>query len=234
MQGTAPFSDPRSVTDLLISWKGLDDQAEEAAADLHRHSADALALLHHISERIQTGRWHTTDWNIFDVLGRVWREDAHSDTLAWLFRPWEAHGLGHNFLRDFLAEATGGRSLPNSRVIEVETRKQINRERKKIDIHVQGDGWVLAVENKIDSIESEGQTKQYAEYYTRLEKAGVSVFAVLLTRKGGPAGSGLFKPMSYRALRKVLEQNQMRCTADTAQLVGWFAEHIKNDLEKNS
>ena len=180
-----------------------------------------------ISERIETGRWHTSGWNIFDVLGQVRREDGHSDVLAWLFKPWEAHGLGDRFLREFVRAAKTG-SLPKGSVREVETRKEIGPDRKKIDIEVRGDGWVLAVENKIDA-ERSGQTDDYARHYRRLQKEG---FTVVLTRRGASAqAADFFKPMNYRTLRKILGQDQMHGTSDAAQIVQWFADHIRNNLE---
>jgi hypothetical protein len=216
---------------LLEEWEALNQQAEATAQGLQRHSSEVRTLLQEISQRIEGGRWHTTGWNVFDILGRVRLEDAHSDTLAWLFKPWEAHGLGDRFLHEFVRTATG-ESLPNGRVREVETRKTISIGGEKIDIEVQGDGWVLAVENKIDHAEGPGQTECYAEHYRRLQNAGLAVFGVFLTLKGDSAkAAGFFQPMSYSTLRGILDQDQMRGTSDAAQVVRWFADHIRDSLE---
>jgi hypothetical protein len=186
-------------------------------------------MLQMIEGRIESGEWHTTGWNVFDVLGRVRLEDAHSDMLAWLFSPWEAHGLGARFLREFVLAATG-RQLPNARVHDCCTRRRLGPEAGIIDIEVLGDSWVLAVENKIDAGESPGQTTGYAEHYRRLEEAGLAVFCVFLTRQGEDAeADGIFKPLSCASLRKILKR--MQGTDDAMQLLRWFADNIRNNLE---
>ncbi|MFN0165948.1 MAG: PD-(D/E)XK nuclease family protein [Bryobacteraceae bacterium] len=215
---------------LLQQWEALDHQAQEAVRSFQKRGREVRALLMQVSDRIESGHWHTAGWNVFEILGRVRLEDAHSDALAWLFKPWEAHGLGDRFLQDFVHLGTG-ESLANSRVREVQTRKTVGVGRRKIDIEVQGDGWVLAVENKIDHSETPGQTEYYAAHYRRLRNAGTTVFGVFLTPTGEAAKSEFFQPMSYRTLRTILDQNQPRTPSDAAQLVRWFADHIRGDLE---
>jgi hypothetical protein len=85
------------------------------------------ALLQEVSARVEDGRWHAAGWNVFDILGRVWKEDAHSDTLAWLLSPWEAHGLGERFLRAFVSAVRHeSEELPDSfHVWDVATRKRL-------------------------------------------------------------------------------------------------------------
>jgi len=226
-----PFANQKSLVDLLEQWEALNLQAEAAARFLLTNSTTVRVFLQEISARIETGCWHTSGWNIFDVLGRVRLEDAHSDVLAWLFKPWEAHGLGDRFLREFVRAVKTG-PLPNGRVREVETRKEIGPNHERVDIEIRGDGWVLAVENKIDDTERSGQTESYAQHYRLLQKAGITVFGVFLTRCGESAkAADLFRPMSYSTLRKILSQDQMHGTSDAAQVVKWFADHIRNDLE---
>jgi len=209
----------------------LDRQASQAAEALDANAPAIRSLLREVSARIESHHWHTTGWNVFDILGRVRLEDAHSDTLAWLFKPWEAHGLGDQFLQEFAYRATGKR-LPNGRVREVEARKNIGPTTGIIDIEVQGDGWVLAVENKVNCAESPGQTEDYWEHYGRVERAGTAVFCVFLTPDGRPAQAQQFRPMSYRALREILDR--MPWVSDAGQIIPWFADHIRNDLEEGS
>jgi hypothetical protein len=119
---------------------------------------------------IEAGSWHTSGWNIFNALGHV---------------------------RQFVSTAKTG-PLPNGRARQVETRQEIGPSRERIDIETQGDGWALAVENKIDDVERPGQTERYAEHYGRLRKAGIAVFGVFLTRSGESAKTGLFRPAGLR------------------------------------
>jgi hypothetical protein len=217
------------ILELLEAWEYLARQSEEAADTLRRHAPQVRAMLRTIGERIETGEWHTTGWNVFDVLGRVRLEDAHSDMLAWLLSPWEAHGLGVRFLMEFVLTATG-RRLPNGRVHDCLTRKRLGADAGIIDIEVVGDRWVVAVENKIDAGESPGQTEGYAKHYRRFDGRGLAVFGVFLTLNGDDAEAGdIFKPLSYAQLRRIL--NRMQGNGDTARLICWFADNIRNNLE---
>lgn len=217
------------IPNLLQAWELLTKQAAEAADTLAENAPQVQAMLQLVNERIVSRAWHTTGWNVFEVLGRVRREDAHSDMLAWLFKPWEAHGLGDHFLQGFVRAATG-KKLLNGRVYDSVTRKKISADGGIIDIEVLGDRWVLAIENKIDAAESPGQTMGYAEHYRPLQQLGLTVYGVFLTRDGKDAEAiDIFKPLSYGKLRKLL--NQMQGRGDAMQLVRWFADHIRNNLE---
>jgi hypothetical protein len=214
---------------LLAEWDKLDRHSDDTVKCLLERLPSVRALLKQVSARVDNARWHTTGWNAFDILGRVWKEDAHSDTLAWLLCPWEAHGLGDRFLRAFVA-AVGYKSdeLPDSYVVrDVATRKRLC-DGSVIDIEVLGYNWVLAVENKIGCRESSGQTKKYAEYYDRLAKSGKKVFCVFLTPTGDLAEAEEFRPLSYRRLRQIL--NEMSGPSDATQVVRWLADHICSDL----
>ena len=186
------FTECSSILSLLQHWEALDRQAILSSERLNLDATEIRLMLDRVSDRVRNGTWHQTCWNIFDILGRVRLEDAHSDALACLFRPWEAHGLGTQLLQDFVKVATT-ESLPNTRVNEVETRKTIGRDGWKIDIEVQGDGWIVAIENKIDHSEGPEQTERYASHYRRLRDSGIKVFCVFLTLDGGAANEKDFQ-----------------------------------------
>ena len=227
---TSLFANHESIGKLLQQWERLEQQADSVIRRLGKNSLKVRDLLDKVGQRVATGKWHTTGWNIFGILGRTRLEDAHSDALAWLFKPWEAHGLGDLFLREFVSAATG-RSVPNGRVRDVETRKQICSTGEKIDIEVQGDGWVLAVENKIDHVETDGQTECYAEHYRNLRETGTGVFGVFLTlNRDAAEAADIFSPMSYGALRRLLES--MPLNTDASIVVQWFANHIRSNHER--
>ena len=145
-----------------LSAKEAAKQALEAADELAEDAPAVEAMLRAVGNRIESGTWRTTGWSIFEVLGIVRREDSHTDLLAWLFRPWEAHGLGVRFLQEFVFAASG-KSLPNTKVYASVARKKLSSDAGVIDIEVQGDGWLLAVENKIDAHESPGRYNAICE-----------------------------------------------------------------------
>jgi len=86
----------------------LATEREEANKLERRFAEDHGAierLLQSVQEAKAAGQWRNTRFNVFEVLGRPRLEQAHSNFLAWLLDPGEAHGLGDKFLRQFMAKA---------------------------------------------------------------------------------------------------------------------------------
>lgn len=131
-------------------------------------------------------------------------------------------------LEAFLRDACG-QSMPNQDVIEVRPRKHLTAD-ATIDIQVEGRGWWLGVENKVNSLERDCQTTKYEAFYERLRKAGDKVFLVFLTRDGARAQSGKFRTMTYRRLRGVLEALEPNTEA-ARLIVGHFVQHILSEVE---
>ena len=106
--------------------------------------------------------------DIFEQLGLHYREDFHSNFLAWLLDPQGSHGLGEGFLRNFLARSGAG-----SRVINAANRAstKVTRERYvefdgssgRLDIQVLNEEaeFVCVIENKVWSGEGEDQLAFY-------------------------------------------------------------------------
>jgi hypothetical protein len=94
-------------------------------------------LLQSVQEAIGAGQWRNTRFNVFEVLGRTRREQAHSNLLAWLLDPAEAHGLGDEFLRQFMAKAIG-MGPPST---DVKVTPEFHCGLRNCDIHVKGDRW---------------------------------------------------------------------------------------------
>jgi len=112
-------------------------------------------------------------YNAFKVLGISRTEIRHSNILAWLMSPRESHGLGTDFLQRFLqivvhemTDTVDG--VPSS--LEVDAwdiaSVEIRREWMHIDLLLlvklqTGEEWALLIENKIESLQSEGQLSAY-------------------------------------------------------------------------
>jgi hypothetical protein len=217
-----------ALAGLQRAWEAAERQREQGDHATHRaFRSKVTPFFRDVSARLRDGRWHR-DWNVFDVLGRTRLEDAHSDALAWLFDPREAHGMGTAAIKAFLGKSW--EELPDREIVSVTTRRRLDA-KSVIDIEVVGRGWWLAVENKIHSFEARGQAKKYATYYEGFRKAGDTVFLVFLTRRGQLAGERLhFRSMSYRELREALET--LKPTTECGRfLVEQFCTHVRNDLE---
>lgn len=175
--------------------------------------------------------WRKTTWNLFDVLGRSRKEDAHSYVIAWLMNPAKPHGFQDAFLKAFFEKAFSTTAPAGTLECRVAVKKRIDR--GEVDIEVKGPRWWLVVENKIDCEEDPGQTERYAAYYKRFARLRESFFPVFLSREGKPPESRDFVPMSYRDLRQVLESvcESVRPTPEAEQLVRDLVQHILRDLE---
>jgi len=210
------FAQRESVIDLLDRWQ-----------DRKRLGPAVQSLL----QEIEKSPWCVSACYLFDIMGRTWTEDTHTHIIAWLLKPWEAHGLRDRFLREF-ARRGAGKPLPNGRVRDVVCDKPIGRNNGKIDIEVRGDGWILAVENKVLHVETPGQIEKYDRYYQARQAMGEKVPAAFLTRNGVRAQAGkLFRPMKYRTVREILEGCQADAAVPACEFINTFVEHIRRDLE---
>jgi hypothetical protein len=190
-------------------------------------------LLQSVQEAKMAGRWRNIRFNVFDVLGRTRRERAHSNFLAWLLDPAEAHGLGDEFLRQFMARTIGTepRSTVDVKVSPSPSGRssEFRSGRMSFDIHVKGDCWCLVVETKIDDSSWESQCDKYQEYCNKLKARGEDAWLVYVTRPARRPSNRAIHWLSYSGVRLILES--LTPDASAAPLIDHFCEHIISDLE---
>jgi hypothetical protein len=172
------------------------------------------------------GLWRKTYFNLFEVFGYQRLEDAHSNILAWLLNPKEAHSLGVAFLRGFVDKVFNIKDLPANFSVKVFREKQEGKNRP--DIVVEDNNWWLVIENKIDSNEQEDQTKRYADKWKRKGKIGENVLLAYVHPTGQQPESHDFIPVSYRTIREFLET--MNFQGDSNVLIRHFTNHIFLDF----
>jgi hypothetical protein len=118
----------------------------------------AEAEQRHIDRRL------ATQFNVFDLIEPD--ENRLSDILAWLLDPKGNHGQGDLFLR-LLFKQLGLSSAPNVMKNAAVRREAptfgILKYRRRIDVLVEA-GVLLAIENKVDSLEQRDQVKDYLEH----------------------------------------------------------------------
>lgn len=105
--------------------------------------------------------------NIFRALGIERRELSHSNFLAWLLDPSESHGLADLFLGKFLRDIFSSgksqdRSFPDADLIDLR-KIEVRREWRHVDILLVLPGDVIAIENKVDTVDHSGQLSRYRE-----------------------------------------------------------------------
>lgn len=98
--------------------------------------------------------------NVFEVLGITKTEIRHSNFLAWLLDPKEAHGLGDRFLRAFAAKVGEKEKLPADTSDCI-----VRREWMHIDLLAicPTAKYLLCIENKVFSGEHGDQLKNYRD-----------------------------------------------------------------------
>ncbi len=209
----------REFEDILVA---------ERATELDGWMADEDGAIEELLQSVQEakvgGRWRNTRANIFDVLGRTRREDAHSNFLAWVLNPAEAHGFGDDFLCEFMRRTIG--KAPTS-TLDVSVSREYHCGGIRFDIHVKGDHWCLVVENKIDDFTWEHQCLKYQEYCRKLTDRGEQAWLVYVTPARRP--SGTIPWISYREVRLILES--LTPDASAATVIEHFCEHVISDLE---
>ena len=68
----------RLLPRLVEDWEAAQQRRQSAVDATRRISRESiLTLLAIVDRRLKNGLWNREEWNIFEVLGRTWREDAH-------------------------------------------------------------------------------------------------------------------------------------------------------------
>lgn len=184
-------------------------------------------LISSVKQMQEKGLWRKTYFNLFNTFGYLRLEAVHSNVLAWLLNPEEAHGLGDKFLRFFVYRVFNKKGLPTNFSAKVFREKQEGG--YPMDIVVDGNNWWLVIENKIDSDEQEDQTKRYSDIWKRKGKLGDNVLLAFLSPSGWQPESSDFIPVSYKTIRELLECLQFQGDSDI--LIRHFTDHIFLDFE---
>lgn len=183
-------------------------------------------------------------FNIFHVLGAARNELRHSNMLAWLFDPEESHGLGDLFLRRWLmhvlhdaaTQSAGFQSangadkkLPSPIEVDVVDFEfvEVTRERAGIDVLVvmqtgEGATWVLCIENKVESLQHDGQLLKYREYVEEKYPTAERAFFVFLTKNAEEPEDTAWVPTSYNEVRDVLDG----CVVQREKSIGDEPRHL--------
>jgi hypothetical protein len=219
-----------------------DPQISTDAGDLK-----ALAALVVDNEDLETLEGLLAQFNIFEALRAVRHELRHSDVLAFLLDPNEAHGLGDLFARRLLqralaraeSSAAAGLSPVDLDILELED-VEVHRERGNIDVLVLDRSNRLAVilENKIGSSEHSDQLARYWDAIAR-EFGGYRLLGLFLTPDGDAPSDGRYIAVDYRAVAEVIdklvETRSSTLGPDVSTLLKHYAQmlwrHIVSDSQ---
>ncbi len=136
-------------------------------------------------------------FNIFRALDVVRAENKHSNFFAFLLDPQETHRLGDRILKGFLANAVRNVSsgitplkIHLSQIADTRVYREVSVKGSKIgriDILIEtvidGNPWVIAIENKVDAKQGTDQLKIYRIYCENKYKNSKQLF-IYLTPNG--------------------------------------------------
>jgi len=167
--------------------------------------------------------------NIFRILKISKAEIRHSNFLAWLLNPNESHNLRDTFLKHFLLDISVDFDTLNFQDFE------IRREWKNIDLLIITSGFVVCIENKVDSQEHSNQLLRYKEIIKESFPKHQQYF-VYLTTDGDEPSEVEYQKYSYsqiaETLTHALQLYERRLTSEVKQYIQDYIEILKIEIMK--
>lgn len=118
-----------------------------------------VSMRERMQDLARAGRWASGPHDLLSVVGLNRWELAHSAALGWLCNPNASHGLGSAFL-DGLVARTGKAVDVTGPIV---CRTEVARADSRADVVVEGPGWVLVIEVKVDAGEQPRQAQRLYE-----------------------------------------------------------------------
>lgn len=184
-------------------------------------------------------------FNLFEALGNTRREERHSDFLAFLMDPSQPHGLDETFLRAFVQVALEDEPKKPSKLKRIDaalfdlSEARVEREWNRIDILVRSDaeGFILLIENKVDTDEHSDQLRRYVDLiYSRYP--GWRVLPVFLTRDGHAGSHPAYHSVSYAdvhgILEGLLEHQRSSLPSDVEVVVRHYVEMLERHIMEDT
>lgn len=157
-------------------------------------------------------------FNIFQVLRSEFGELKHSNVLAWLLDPAEAHGLGASFLQKWLMhvlhDSPSGLAFGLAPVdvdawdlIDAEVYREWNYIDILLVLKMQGgESWVVCIENKVKASQSPGQLEGYRKVVEmEFPNASRRLYLFLTKNREMPADAA-YIPASYTQVHRALKE----------------------------
>lgn len=139
--------------------------------------------------------------DIFSIGGRGHYENPKSDLLAFFIDPRKEHGLGSLFLRS-LFDCMGESSLALA-LSATPQREVVTYNGNKIDLVLEGDDWVVVIENKIWHA-AVNPFADYVSYAEDIYRGKIIRFVLLCVRKEEPNG---WRQINWLTFAENLERN---------------------------
>ena len=160
---------------------------------------------------------------LLSIGGRGYYENPTSDLLQFFFRPDNAHGLGTLFIDAFLETANLTEQPKVTGAVTVQ-RELGTEDRKRIDLIIETDDWLLMIENKI----WHHQNNPFDSYESLARKLarGRELYYVVLSPNGDSERDN-WNGVSYAPFLQAIDERLAGCTNEQ-KTSKWF--HFAQDF----
>jgi len=191
--------------------------------------------------------------NLMSILRVERKELQHSNLLAWLFNPNEAHGLGEYFIKEFiklyykgnnyqdLGNEISGLSVFDYVRMEFDDL-EIKREHKNIDLLLlsKRNRLCIVIENKVFSLEREGQLlgyknfidSEYAEYHHK-----IFIYLSLFGQEISDSASNIYVQITYEhvteILASIIEGKRISVNKNTQFVLSQYLQTLRSIMDDN-
>ena len=140
---------------------------------------------------------------IFSIGGRGFYENPISDVLAFFLDSQEVHGFGTLLIDSFFDALDLSDSVENISMVASPLREVSTTNNNRIDLLIEGEEWVLVIENKIYHTQN-NPFSEYEEYITKKYPEKKPLFSVL--SPSGRTHQSNWHGVSYKSFITSLKQ----------------------------
>lgn len=207
----------------------------------HDEMASAIEALLLDDDGIPSIALRLGGFNVFEAMGHPRSEERHSDFLAFLLDPNEAHGLGAEVLRRLVVTILKSmrpedRPISPSEVMLTDFEScQVLREHRRIDVLCVDEShrFLLAIENKIGSGEHSGQLPRYRSFLKAQYGDFRRILAYLTPDKREPLEDKNWTPVSYTDVLSIVELLAKTQKDEISNAVALALDHYAVMLRRN-
>lgn len=170
-------------------------------------------------------RRRASGFNVFDLIEPD--ENTLSDVLALLLDAKGVHGQSDLFLRLLIEQLDTGLTTQHTKdaTVRREAPAQIGKYRRRMDVLVDANDTMVAIENKVDAEEQPRQVKHYLEHLSHCTRGrSIRSTLVYLTPDGRPPMS-----LSPQEVDEEIANNRLRCWRYDLELRTWLEECRKKE-----
>jgi len=178
---------------------------------------------------------------IFSIGGRGFYENPISDVLAFFLDSQEVHGFGTLFIDSFFDALNLSDSVDDITMITSPRREVSTINNNRIDLLIEGDDWVLVIENKIYHIQN-NPFGEYENYIAKKYPGKKHLFSVL--SPSGYTHKSNWNGVSYKSFISSLKQKKEEMALSQNRYSKWvvYLEDfilnleqyaVRNSMDKN-